>query len=63
MSQHNITSWHHIHGDGCLQTPIISDYQFNLLISQLVQNKSAMLKSLALTVLAVIFKLKIKETN
>ena len=25
----NVMSWRHIHGDGCLQTPIISDYQFN----------------------------------
>ena len=28
-SQRSITSWRYIHGDGCLQTPIISDYQFN----------------------------------
>ena len=29
----NITSWRHIPRDGCLQTPIISDYQFNSTIS------------------------------
>ena len=28
-SWRNIMSWCHIHGDGCWQTPIISDYQFN----------------------------------
>ena len=26
----NVKSWYHVHGDRCLQTPIVSDYQFNL---------------------------------
>ena len=30
MSWCNVMSWHHIHGDRCLQIPVISDYQFNL---------------------------------
>ena len=24
----NITSWRHVHGDGCLQTPVVYDYPF-----------------------------------
>ena len=31
-SQWNVMSWRHIHGDGCFQTPIISDYQFNFIL-------------------------------
>ena len=29
----NVTSWHHVdlHGDGCLQTPVVYDYPFNIL--------------------------------
>ena len=30
---HNVTSWRHIHGDGCLQTPVVYDYPFNLLVA------------------------------
>ena len=25
----NVTSWRHVHGDGCLQTPVVYDYPFN----------------------------------
>ena len=25
----NITSWRHVHGDGCLQTPVVYDHPFN----------------------------------
>ena len=25
----NVTSWRHVHGDGCSQTPVVYDYPFN----------------------------------
>ena len=28
----NITSWRHVHGDGCLQTPVVYDYPFNCVL-------------------------------
>ena len=36
----NVTSWHHIHGDWCLQTPIISDYEFNFVNGQVCGKQS-----------------------
>ena len=30
MLWRNITSWRHVHGDGCLQTPVVYDYSFYL---------------------------------
>ena len=29
----NVTSWCHVHGDGCLQTPVVYDYLFNFILS------------------------------